>query len=190
MRPTRAHKRALLAVPAALCAGAALAACGASVPYGGENAATHPASGIFVSNTVGGGGDVSNTDVPTVTYVAPGPKPPAVLPAGQQATVKAIQSSVTGGCWEDGNTGNVYGAYGQVFWWPGQCWDSVAGVTVELYPSAAAAAKSEHHPTSSALLGRYLSGAVLVDVWTSAPLAVQNAISGVKGLQELPGYGS
>src|SRR5581483_8070983 len=116
MKAVPVHRRALLAVSAVLCTGVALAACGESVPYGGQNAATHSASGIFVSNTVGGGGDVSNNDVPTVTYLPPGAKRPASPPAGLQATLKSVEGAVTGGCWQDGAIGNVYGAYDQAFW--------------------------------------------------------------------------
>ena len=106
---------------------------------GGENAATHPASGIFVSNTVGGG-NISVKTNPTVAYQPPPSTPPASVPAGLTTAVADIESVVTGGCWQDAHFGNVYGAYDQFFWWQGGCGDTIGQVTVELYPTAAAAA--------------------------------------------------
>jgi hypothetical protein len=162
--------------------------CGDSVRAGGENAATHPASGIFVSNTVGGG-NISVQDNPSVPYQPPSSTPPASVPAGLTSTVSQVESAVTGGCWQDAHAGNVYGAYDQFFWWQGDCGDTIGQVTVELYPTAAAASSNAHHPGPSALLARYRDGAVLVDVYTNAPLSVLSQLGSVKGLASVPGYG-
>lgn len=190
MRRAPGHKRALLAFSALASVGLAAAGCGVSVDQGGHNAATHPASGIFVSNTVGGGADISAKSSPTVTYQPPNNKAPSVLPAGLAQTEKAVEAAVTGGCWQDSHQGDVYGAYDQLFWWTGDCGDTVAQVTVEAFPSAAKAKSEQRHPTSSPVLARYIDGALLVTVWSNAPLSVTSALSGVKGLRALPGYGT
>lgn len=188
MRKPGRNKRVLPVASVLLGTAALLAGCGVSVAAGGRNAATHPASGIFVLNTVGGRGAVSSRSFPTVTYQAPKSTPPAQLPAGLTSTLKSIESAVTGGCWQDSHEGNQYGAYDQVFWWMGACGDSLAGVTVELFPTAAAAKAQAQHSTSSALTARYLGGAVLVDVWTNAPVSVLAQLASVRGLSALPGY--
>ncbi len=188
MKSAVRHQRALLAVSALASAAFLVAGCGVSVAGGGENAASHPASGIFTSNTVGGGADVSGEPAPPVTYTLPNNKPPAVLPSGQTATAKAVEAAVKGGCWEDSHAGDLYGAYDQLFWWQGACGDTVAQVTVELYPSAAKSRAQDRHPVSQPLLARFLDGAVLIDVWANAPLSAVTSLSSVKGLQALPGY--
>jgi hypothetical protein len=190
MHKPSVHQRAFLAASGLVAAGLAVAGCGVSVAAGHDNAATHPASGIFVSNTVGGGLDISQRQTPPVKYVAPDNKPPAVLPAGLAAEVKAIRGAVKGGCWEDSHSGNNYGAYDQLFWWMGACNDTVAGVTVELYPSIAQARAESRHPVSDALAARYLDGGVVVDVWATAPTSAVDAVSGVHGLRALRGYSS
>src|SRR5487761_1626999 len=149
------HQRALLAASALAAASLFIAGCGVSVAAGGNNAATHPASGIFTSNTVGGA-DISGPPAAPVAYKAPDNKPPAVLPAGQTATVTAIEGAVKTGCWEDSHAGVLYGGYDQLFWWQGGCDETVAQVTVELFPSAARATAEERHAVSQALLARYL----------------------------------
>ena len=167
----------------------ALAGCGDSVPAGGENAATHPASGIWVSPTVGGLTISELYPTPTVPFQAPPGTPPRTLPSGLVATEDAVQSALSGGCWQDAHFGNVYGAYDQLFWWQGQCGDTIGQVTAELYPSVAAATANDHHPTSNALLERYQDGAVLVDVYANAPLSALSPLGQVKGLKAVPGYG-
>jgi hypothetical protein len=168
----------------------ALAGCGDSVAAGGENASTHPASGIWVSPTVGGLTVSELSPTPTVPYQAPSSTPPRPLPPGLVATVQATQAAVTGGCWQDAHFGNVYGAYDQLFWWQGQCGDTIGQVTVELYASVAAATANDHHPTSNALLERYQDGAVIVDVYANGPLSVLSELAGVKGMGPAPGYGA
>lgn len=155
---------------------------------GGENAAMHPDPGIFVSNTVGGG-VISVRNSPSVPYQAPPSTPPASVPSGLTSAVARVESAVTGGCWSDARYGNVYGAYDQLFWWQGDCGDTVGQITVELYPTVASASASAHHPGPSALLDRYQDGAILVDVYTNAPLYVLSQLGGVKGLVTVPGYG-
>jgi hypothetical protein len=181
-------KRAAILAAGIATVSVALGGCGVSVDAGGENAATHPASGIFVSNTVGGAGISVKTN-PTVAYQPPSSTPPASVPAGLTAAVSHIESVVTGGCWQDAHYGNVYGAYDQLFWWQGDCGDTVGQVTVELYPSAAAASANAHHSGPSALLDRYQDGAALVDVYTNAPLSVLSDLETVKGLVTVAGYG-
>lgn len=187
MRTPGKNKRALLMASGLLSAGAFVAGCGVSVAAGHDNAATNPASGIFVSNTVGGGA-TSERSLPTVTYELPPSKPPSSLPPGQSSTVKAIESAVTGGCWQDSHTGNGYGAYDQLFWYMGACGDTVAGVTIELYPSAAKAKAEADHTVGSPLMARYLDGAALVDVWSGAPVSAPGQLASVKSLQAVPGY--
>ena len=197
MRGPGTNKRVLLVASGLVAAGALVAGCGVSVAAGHENAATHPASGIFVSNTVGGGA-VSTKSLPPVTYTPPSSTLPAVTAPGLASTVKAIEAAVSGGCWQDSHAGNNYGAYDQLFWWMGDCGDAIAGITIELYPSAAKAKAEEHHPVAgklesqavvtSTLLARYLDGAALVDVWSAAPLSVLAQVGSVRGLQPVPGY--
>ena len=172
-----------------LTAAMALGGCGVSVAAGGSNAATHPASGIWVSPTVGGG-NISGGAVAAVPFEPPPSTPPAALPSGVSSTIGAIEHVVTGGCWENAHYGNVYGAYDQYFWWQGECGDTVGQVTVELYPSAKAAKGQAHHSAPSGVLARYLDGLVLVDVYTSAPLSVLSQLGTVKGLQAVQGYRS
>jgi hypothetical protein len=166
----------------------ALGGCGVSVAAGGHNAATHPASGIWVSPTVGGG-PISGEAVASIPFQPPPSTPPAALPAGLTATLTDIQDAVTGGCWDNAHFGSVYGAYDQYFWWQGDCGDTFGQVAIELYPSATAAEQQAHHPVTSAVLARYLDGAVIVDVYTSAPLSVISQLGQVKGLQAVAGYG-
>ncbi|HTW07670.1 MAG TPA: hypothetical protein VME46_09175 [Acidimicrobiales bacterium] len=166
-----------------------LAGCGVSVAAGGENAATHPASGIFVATTNGGGNISERAPAPTAPYQPPSNTPPKSLPPGLVATKRAVEAAVSGGCWQDSFHGNLYGAYDQLFWWQGDCGDTVAGVTIELFPTAAAAKAAAHHPTANALLGRYLDGAVLVDVFVNAPTVVPVQLKQVRGLRAIPGYG-
>ena len=129
-------KRAAIVAAGVVTISLALGGCGVSVDAGGENAATHPASGIFVSNTVGGA-SISVKTNPTVVYQPPSSTPPASVPSGLTSAVASIESLVTGGCWQDAHYGNVYGAYDQLFWWQGDCGDTIGQVTVELYPTAA-----------------------------------------------------
>jgi hypothetical protein len=167
----------------------ALGGCGVGVAAGGENAATHPATGIFVSPTAGAG-NVSGHPQPVVQVQVPSSTPPSPLPAGLAATEAAVKSAIRGGCWEDSHAGNFYGAYDQLFWWEGDCATSLGDqVTVELYPSAAKAAAEAHHPSPDAIQARFISGAVLVDVYSSASPAVVSELSSVKGLKPVPGYG-
>jgi len=169
-------------------AAAALGGCGVSVPGGGENAATHPASGIWVSPTVGAG-NVSGHPAPVVAVSIPPNTPPASLPSGLSATETAIESAVTGGCWEDSHEGDVYGAYDQLFWFQGQCASAAAQVTVELYPTVAKADAEAHHDSPMGLLDRFQDGAVLVDVFSTAPVSTLSQLATVKGLVQVPGYG-
>ena len=166
----------------------ALGGCGVSVSAGGRSAATHPASGIWVSPTVGGG-PISGAAPAGVPFQPPPSTPPAALPAGLTSTVSDIQAAVTGGCWDNAHFGSVYGAYDQYFWWQGDCGDTFGQIAVELYPSATAATRQAHHPVTSAVLARYLDGAVIVDVYTSAPLSVISQLTRIKGLQPVAGYG-
>lgn len=172
-----------------LTAALALEGCGVSVAAGGRNAATHPASGVWVSPTVGGG-NVSGGTAGAVPFQPPPSTPPAAQPTGLSSTIGDIEHVVTGGCWDNAHYGSVYGAYDQLFWWQGDCGDTVGQVTVELYPSATAAKGEAHHPVPSGVLARYLDGPVIVDVYTSAPLSVLSQLGAVKGLQAVPGYGS
>jgi hypothetical protein len=165
----------------------ALGGCGVSVAAGGRDAATHPASGIWVSPTVGGG-NVSGGAPPAAPFRPPPSTPPASRPSGLASTLEDVQRTVTGGCWENAHYGSVYGAYDQFFWWQGDCGDTVGQVTVEVYPSAVAAKDEAHHPATSALLARYLDGAVIVDVYTSAPLSVLSQLGTVKGLAAVTSY--
>ena len=132
---------------------------------------------------------MSGNAPPAVPFVPPPSTLPASLPSGLSSTLDAIQRTVTGGCWDDARYGSVYGAYDQLFWWQGDCGDTFGQVAVELYPSAAAATDEAHHPTASAVLARYRDGAVIVDVYASAPLSVLSQLGTVKGLQAVPGYG-
>jgi predicted small secreted protein len=167
----------------------ALAGCGDSVSAGGENAATHPASGIWVARTVGGENISEPYPTPTAPFQLPANIAPKTLPPGLSATEAAVQSAVTGGCWEDAHEGNLYGAYDQLFWWQGQCGDTIDEVTVELYATVTAATAQVHHATSNALLDRYQDGAVIVDVYDNAPLSVLSQLAAIKGLRTVPGYG-
>jgi len=181
------NRASLSAVPAALAL--VLTGCGVSVAAGGQNAATHPAAGIWVSPTTGPQ-NISGSPTPTVSYVAPPSTPPKVLPPGLHAEVSALEAAITGGCWDDSRQGNVYGAYDQLFWWQGGCGDTVAMIAVELYPSAGAAEGAEDHTSPDALLSRYRSGAVVVDVYANAPETVLPQLNGLKGLSPVPGYES
>ena len=93
----------------------ALATCGDSVRGGGENASTHPASGIWVSPTVGAENISGHPGPPVPPPPAPNSTPPVPLPAGQKSTVANVEVVVRGGCWQDANLGNLYGAYDQEF---------------------------------------------------------------------------
>jgi hypothetical protein len=184
-----ARRRILGGVAVLTVAGALGAAgCGVGVAKGGENAATHPGLGIFVSPTVGAG-NISGSPAPTALYQPPPVSAPSAPPPGSEAAIAAIEAAVKGGCWEDSHQANLYGAYDQLFWWQGNCGDTVTMVDAELYPSATAAASAAHHPTDTALLERYLDGAVLVDVYGNAPPSVLTQLSTVKGLRPVPGYG-
>jgi hypothetical protein len=183
------RRTAWIAAGAACCV-LGLAGCGVGVAAGGQNAATHPATGIFVSPTVGAA-NVSGHPVPSSPLQVPSSTPPASLPPGLVATTAALESALSGGCWQNAHAGDVYGAWDQLFWWEGQCAASVGDqVTVELYSSSQAAAAAAHHASPDALQARYLDGAVLVDVFTSASPAVLSEVSGVKGLRPVPGYGA
>lgn len=167
-----------------------LAGCGVSVTAGGENAATHPASGIWVARTVGGENVSEPYPTPTAPFRQPANVAPKTVPPGLAATEAAVQSAITGGCWEDAHAGNLYGAYDQLFWWQGQCGDTIGEVTVESYATVAAATAQVHHPTSNALLDRFQDGAVIVDVFDNAPLSVLSQLAAIKGLRTVPGYGA
>jgi len=182
--------RRVAVAASAIAVSLAVVGCGVSVHAGGENAATHPASAIWVSPTVGSETISEHYPTPTVPLQIPSNTPPKTPPAGLGATVKALEPAVTGGCWQDSHEGNLYGAYDQLFWWQGQCGDTIDQVTVELYPTAAAATAEAHHPTANALLYRYQDGAVIVDVYANAPLSVVPQLSAIKGLTTVPGYGS
>jgi hypothetical protein len=166
-----------------------LGGCGESVRQGGENAATHPASGIWVSPTDGADNISGHVGPPTPPSGPFPPAPPTAVPPGQIASVAKIQSAVSGGCWFNSALGNVYGAFDQHFWWMGDCYDSAAQVAVELYPTAADAAANAHHPSPTSSLERFLDGNVLVNVYSNAPQTVLAQLSGVKGLIPVPGYG-
>ena len=167
----------------------ALGGCGDSVHAGGENAAVHPSSAIWVSPTEGAN-NISGHKGPPIPPSGPLPaKTPTALPAGQVSTVTHIQSAVNGGCWQNAGLGNVYGAYNQHFWWMGDCRDTTAQVAVELYPTAATASANAHHPSPTSLLDRYQDGNVLVDVYSNAPETVLAQLGTVKGLVAVPGYG-
>lgn len=168
----------------------ALAGCGQGVAKGGENAAEHPSLGIFVPTTVGAG-NMSGHPLPSAPVSIPSSKAPSPLPAGLAATVSALESALTGGCWQDSHSGNVYGAYDQLFWWDTQCAGTPGDqVTVELYPSAAKAAAAEHHSSPDATEARYVDGAVLVDVYSTSSSTVLAELAAVKGLSPVAGYGS
>lgn len=166
----------------------ALTGCGVSVHRGGENAATNPASGIWVSPTDGAGNISGSPEpvIPTTTL----PRPPARPPAGQDALVARIQATVTGGCWQNAGVGNVYGAFDQHFWWLGECGDSAAQVAIELYPNAGRASASAHHPSPTSLLGRFLGGNVVVNVYPNASQTTLAQIASVPGLSPVPGFGA
>lgn len=167
-----------------------LAGCGQGVARGGENAAEHPALGIFVPTTVGAG-NISGHPQKPVPVSIPSNRAPARLPAGQAATVAAVQSALPGGCWQNAHAGSVYGAYNQLFWWEGECAGTVGDqVTVELFPSEAKAAAAAHHPSPGATAARFLGGGVLVSVFTSAPPSVLSQLAALKSLKPVPGYGS
>jgi hypothetical protein len=183
------NRRAAILASAGATVTLALGGCGVSVARGGENAATHPSSGIFVSPTVGGN-TISVVNSPTMTFQPPSSTPPSPLPAGLTSTESAIEPAVTGGCWENSHTGNLYGGYDQLFWWQGDCGDTIDMVTVELYPTVAKASSEAHHVVSKALLARYIDGAVIVDVYANAPLYVLSQLAGIKGLTPVPGYGT
>jgi len=182
-------KQGAIMVAGFAAAALALAGCGVSVAAGQQNAATHPASGIFVSPTVGAG-NTSGHPIPTLPYKPPPSTPPLSLPSGLSSTETAIEAAVKTGCWEDSHSGNVYGAYDQLFWWQGQCSDTVAGMDVELYPTVADANAQLHHASPMPLSARFHDGAVIVDVYANAPLLVLSEVSGVKGLVAVPGYGT
>lgn len=181
-------KRTVTLLAGALTAALALAGCGDSVAAGGANAAVNPASGIWVSNTIGGG-NISGHPNPTVPLTLPASRPPASPVPGVAGTISALKSAVTGGCWEDSHAGNLYGAYDQLFWWRGHCGDTQVMVTAELYPSAAEAASAAGHPSATGILGRYRDGAVLIDVWANAPLSTNAQVAGMSGVEPVPGYG-
>ena len=168
----------------------ALGGCGDGVAAGGENAAEHPSTGIYVSPTVGAG-NTSGHPIPPATVQVPSSTPPSPTPAGLVATASAVQSALASGCWENAHAGDIYGAWDQLFWWQGQCATSTGDqVTVELFPTVAAASAAAHHATADALQARYLSGAVLVNVFATASPAVLSNLSAVKSLRPVPGYGA
>ena len=182
-------KRAAVWASALVAVSLGAGGCGVSVSAGRENAATHPASGIWVARTVGSE-NISGSPTPTVAYNAPPSTLPEVLPSGLEAARSAVESAISGGCWEDSHEGNLFGAYDQLFWWQGHCSDTIAQVDVELYPTVTSAAGSADHSSPDALLGRYRDGAVLVDVYSNAPEAVLAELNGVSGLAPVPGYSS
>jgi hypothetical protein len=165
-----------------------LAGCGDSVHAGGENAAIHPSSGIWVSPTVGAE-NISGHPGPVVPPAGLPATPPVAVPPGQISTVTSIQTVVSGGCWQNASLGNVYGAYDQHFWWFGDCGNAPAQVAVELYPTVTAASVKAHHPSPTSLLDRFQDGNVLVDVYSNAPEEVLSQLGAVKGLVPVPGYG-
>ncbi len=181
------NRRGALWATVAVCGALGLGGCGVSVAAGGTNAATHPASGIWAPSTVGAG-DVSAHTSPTLAFRPLPNTPPPVLPSGLGQTVAAVRSAVSGGCWEDSHQGNVYGAYDQLFWWQGDCGDTVVQVTMELYPSVGAASSDAHHASVDNLAARYRDGAVTVDVYANAPQDVLAELGSVKGLSQLGGY--
>jgi hypothetical protein len=182
-------KRAVMLAAGLATVALALAGCGDSVHAGGENAAIHPSSGIWVSPT-DGAANISGHKGPPVPPAEPLPgKTPTAVPAGQISTVTDIQAVVNGGCWQNAGLGNVYGAYDQHFWWMGSCADTTAQVAVELYPTAVTATANAHHPSPTSLLDRYQDGNVLVDVYSNAPGNVLAQLATVKGLVPVPGYG-
>ncbi len=182
-------KRAVLLAAGLATATLVLAGCGDSVHAGGENAAIHPSSAIWVSRTVGAD-NISGHVGPPIPAAGPLPAtPPVAVPAGQIATVTTIQTDVSGGCWQNAALGNVYGAYDQHFWWLGDCGNAPAEVAVELYPTAADATANAHHPSPTSLLDRFQGGNVLVDVYSNAPEEVLSQLGAVKGLVPVPGYG-
>ena len=158
---------------------------------GGRRAQRRHAPGLGHLGIAHGGrrAHLGRGDGPASRFQPPSSTPPAALPAGLTSTVTGIQHSVTGGCWDNAGSGSVYGAYDQYFWWQGDCGDTFGQIAVELYPSAAAAKQQAHHPVTSAVLARYIDGAVIVDVYTSAPLSVISQLGEVKGLQAVAGYG-
>jgi hypothetical protein len=167
----------------------ALGGCGDSVHQGGENAAIHPSSGIWVSPTFGAENTSGHVGLPTPP-VGPAPAtPPVAVPSGQVSAVSRIQLAVTGGCWQNAALGNVYGAYNQHFWTVGGCGATAADLALELYPTAAAALANAHHPSPESLLDRYIDGNVLVDVYSSAPQTALAQLTSVNGLVPVPGYG-
>lgn len=189
-------KRSVTMLAGMTTAALALAGCGVSVAAGGQNAATHPASGIFESNTVGGG-NISGHPSPTVPLTLPPSTPPSSLAAGLAQAEIDLRAAVTGGCWQDAHLGNVYGAYDQLFWWAGQCADTQVMITAELYPSAAKASAVAHHPVPTStytryqapttLFARYQDGAMLINVWSNAPLRVNSQVAGLPGAKAVPG---
>jgi hypothetical protein len=182
-------KRAVMVAAGLAMVALALAGCGDSVHAGGENAAIHPSSAIWVSPT-DGAANISGHKGPPIPPAEPLPaKTPTAVPAGQISTVTNIQTVVNGGCWKNAGLGNVYGAYDQHFWWMGACADTTAQVAVELYPTAATATAKAHHPSPTSLLERYQDGNVLVDVYSNAPGNVLTQLATVKGLVPVPGYG-
>jgi hypothetical protein len=183
------RNRAIALVAGSAALALALAGCGDSVKAGGENAATNPASGIWVSPTVGADNISGHVGPPVPANSPPPSTPPAIVPPGQTAEVAKIELVVSGGCWQDAGLGDRYGAYNQNFWFQGDCADTTAQVAVELYPTPAAATTSSHHPTPTALLDRYQDGAILVDVYANAPSYVLTELGAIKGLVPVPGYG-
>jgi hypothetical protein len=169
-----------------------LCGCGQSVATGGENAATHPASGYSVSQTIGGAGFAGPT-VPTTT-------PPSTAPetSAERTAISRIEQTVTNGCWQDAHQGNVWGATDQVFWYPYSCGSTIAQIAIEVYPSAAKAAAEAGHGVSTAtspptfyqgganlvqLAMRYQDGSLLVDVYSTAPEAAQAQVASLSVLK-------
>jgi hypothetical protein len=166
-----------------------LAGCGQGVARGGENAAEHPALGIFVPTTVGAGNISGHPSKPLPVSI-PSNRAPAHPPAGQAATVAAVEAALTGGCWQNAHAGSVYGAYDQYFWWEGECAGTIGDqVTVEVFPSEAQAAAAAHHPSPAATAARFLGHGVLVSVFTSAPSSVVSQLTTLKSQKAVSGYG-
>ena len=173
-------KRTATLLAGALTAALALAGCGDSVAAGGANAATNPASGIWVSNTVGGG-NISGHPNPTVPVTLPASRPPASAVPGVARTISALKSAVVGGCWEGSRAGNVYGAYGQLFWWKGQCGTSAfMGAVYQLRPPPTRVARWA--PSATMLL----PDPVGVETTTWSPESTASRASSWAGYRDRP----
>ena len=183
-------KRAVMLAAGLATVALALAGCGDSVHAGGENAAIHPSSAIWVSPARSARKTSPATSVPPIPPSEPFPAtPPTAVPAGPGRHGDPIQTVVNGGCWQNAGLGNVYGAYDQHFWWMGDCGDTTAQVAVELYPTAADChrqrSSSEPDVPARPLPGRQRAGRRVLE----RPPNVLSQLATVKGLAPVPGYG-